>query len=492
VVITDYGAVRGVQQGATYAYKGIPYAAPPVGPLRFRPPQPPACWEGEHDASSFGPRCWQKPLLSAIDGDEDCLLLNVWAPTTPGTPRPVMFYMHGGGNSSGTSGSGGDDDPLFDGKPLVEQADVVVVTVSYRVGALGFLAHPALAAEDADGSTGNYGLLDQIAALQWVKDNIDAFGGDPDQVMVFGESAGAIDTCALMASPLASGLMTSALMQSGACVSRTIADRQAFTDSLVAEVACDGAADVVACMRAVDPQTLIEAQQTLTAGSDLILGLHKLPFGPTVDGHVLLQDPEQALEDGNAAAIPFVVGSNADETRPSVPLIVTLANYEQRVDDAFGTDAPTVLAHYNPTNYGTSRQTLMALSTDVNFTCPARRAARAARTHHPDVYRYWFTHALDGGPAQGLGAFHALELYFVFQQESFEFYDFSPSEITLSQNMLGYWTRFAIGHDPNGGGATAWPAYDATTDPAIVLDTTISTITNIRTAGCDVLDAVAP
>jgi para-nitrobenzyl esterase len=365
---------------------------------------------------------------------------------------------------------------------------VVVVTLNYRLGALGFLAHAELAAEDGDGTTGNYGLLDQLAALRWVKENIAAFGGNPDQVMVFGESAGAIDTCALMASPLAAGLMTSALMQSGACVSRTVAERQPLADALVTEVGCDGAPDVTACLRSIAPLTLIEAQLAVKPDQPLPLGLETLPWGPTVDGHVLDRFPEHALVDGSAAAIPLVVGSNADETRPAAPLVVTQASYQQAVTDAFGSDAPAVLAHYDPASYGNPRRTLIALSTDVKFTCPARRAARAAVAHHPNVYRYFFTHALDGGLAAGLGAFHALELYFVFQQGSFETYTFSASELTLSSDMLGYWTRFATAHDPGGG----WPAYDASTDPALVLDTPIATQTGIRTAGCDVLDTLAP
>jgi para-nitrobenzyl esterase len=220
VVVTDHGAVRGVVSGDTYAYRGIPYAAPPVGPLRWRPPAPAACFDGVRDAAMFGARCPQTSDNGEgeVVGDEDCLQLNVVTPRAASAePRPILFWIHGGGFQSGSSSNETFGVNIYDPQEVVERTGVIVVTINYRLGPLGWLAHPTLAAEDSHQSTGNYGHLDQIAALAWVKANARAFGGDPDRVTIYGESAGGASVCNLISSPLAAGLFSGAIMQSGGC-----------------------------------------------------------------------------------------------------------------------------------------------------------------------------------------------------------------------------------------------------------------------------------
>jgi para-nitrobenzyl esterase len=491
LVITEYGPVRGELAGETYVFKGIPFAAPPVDSLRFRPPEPPACIDGVLYASAFGSWCPQPNGVGGVRGDEDCLTLNVWAPADPpASPRPVMVWIHGGGNRTGASGRGGDDNPLFNGQPYVEQAEVVFVSINYRLGALGFIAHPALTAEDPNGSSGNNGLLDQIAALEWVRDNIAHFGGDPEQVMVFGQSAGAADICALMTSPLSAGLFDRALMSSGACVSQPLEQREASGAALASSLGCESG-DVADCLRAT-PAADIVSEQPGSLAMINPLGLEALPFGPTVDGYVLPKDPLQALSDGDQHDVPFVLGSNAMEASLAVQPVVTLNQYEQIVYDHYGqADGDLVLQMYDPQSFPTPRRALIALSTDASWTCPARRAARAAAASQESaVYRYFFTHALDGPAVQGLGAFHALDVYFVFQHSQAMTYTLDPAELALSEDMLGYWSRFAITGDPNGGDAVTWPSYGPASDPHLVLDTTIVSDADVRPARCDLLDSL--
>lgn len=387
LVITEYGAVRGQLAGDTYVYKGIPFAAPPVRPLRFRPPQPPACIDGVLYASTFGHWCPQTDNLVGVQGDEDCLTLNLWAPAeAPSSPRAVMVWIHGGGNINGSSGRGGDDDPLFDGQPYVEQADVVFVSINYRLGALGFLSHPALTAEDPNGSSGNNALLDQIAALEWVRDNVARFGGDPERVMVFGQSAGAVDICALMTSPLAAGLFHRALMSSGVCVAQPLAERETSGAVLASSLGCSSG-DVAGCLRALPAADFVNEQPGSLAMVNP-LGLEALPFGPTVDGYVLPKHPLQALTDGDQNEVELVLGSNSMEASLAVEPVVTLSEYQQIVIDHYGqANGDLVLQMYDPQSFPTPRRALIALSTDSTWTCRCGppRAPRPHRSKAPST-----------------------------------------------------------------------------------------------------------
>jgi para-nitrobenzyl esterase len=484
VVLTDAGAVQGMADGGVQAFEGIPYAAPPLGDLRFRPPAPHACWSDTLQATAFGNECPQIDVNDKVVGDEDCLTLNIWTPnTTPSAPLPVLFFIHGGGNTQGASSS-----PLYDGSYIAAHGPAVVVTINYRLGVFGFLAAPALDAASAQGVSGNYGILDQIAALQWTQRNIAAFGGDPSRVLLFGESAGATDTCVLLASPLASGLFSRALMESGGCNQRTLADSEQTDAAVVQSVGCDTASDVAACLRALPAATLVQARKVPVD----VANLGGLAYGPNVDGYVLPGEPLALIGAGTFNQVPFVVGSNADETAGlAPPPIADAAAYETALTKMYGaTIAQAVLQEYPASAYPTPRQAYIAATTDADFVCPSRDYARAAATGgSAPVYRYFFTHALDHGVGKALGAFHGLELAFVFHTLGASAgYSASADEQALADAIVGYWTRFAATGDPNGAGATPWPIYDTASDTYVQLDTTISAGQGVRTTNCDFWD----
>ncbi|MEZ4403663.1 MAG: carboxylesterase family protein [Kofleriaceae bacterium] len=467
-VATTSGVVRGAMDGATWAYKGVPFAAPPVGPLRLRAPLPATCAPTELDATQLGPRC---PQLDGdvFVGDEDCLQLNVWAPAAGAAPRPVMVWIHGGANMVGSAA-----DPIYDGRRLAEAGDAVVVTINYRLGQLGFLADAAL---EVDGSVGNYGILDQVQALAWVQANIAAFGGDPGNVMVFGESAGARNTCTLLAVPAAAGLFHRALMQSGACkfVDSRV-EGQATADAVAADLGCTG--DRAACLRAATPEAMVRAN--FVAGGALSASI----YGPVVDGVVLTEQPEAAIRAGRHHAMPFAIGANADETGREAPTTLTEAQYTALVRSQLGpTIGDRALAQYPASAYPSPRAAYVRLTTDARFVCPSREIADGVRANQSQpVFRYFFTYR-----ASLLGAVHGVDVPYVFGTFSAiivngQPYQPSATDLALSAAIQGYWTRFARAGDP--GGAPAWPRYDAA-DPAVVLDQPVTTTAGVRTADCD-------
>lgn len=485
VAVTETGAVRGVVDGATYSYKGIPYAAPPVGDLRWRPPAPVSCWEGVRDAAAFGPICLQYEE-GTVAGSEDCLTLNVWTPAAPppaGTARPVMVFIHGGGNAQGSSSQA-----VYNGRSMAERGGVVLVTINYRLGQLGFLAHPALAAEDGRGVSGNYGNLDQIAALQWVQRNVTAFNGDPSRVTIFGESAGGVNVCILVASPLARGLFAGAIIQSGGCVQPGRAVAEQMGERFVAASGCQDAADLTACLRRLSGP---EVRAILPTGVSVI-STSENAYPPHVDGYVLLKSPLDAIRAGEHNRVPLIIGANADETLPFVPpSLTTEAAYRQAVGGMVGpAGAAAILAQYPVSAFASPRLAFAAMTTDVRFVCPTRRyAGAAARGQSEPVYRYFFTHALEAGQARSQGAFHGLELAFVFRTlGATGGYRATEAEVALAEAMQDYWVRFAATGDPNGAGAVEWPRYDPTSDTYLRLDTPITADAGVRTERCDFWD----
>jgi para-nitrobenzyl esterase len=467
-VATTSGIVRGAQDGATWSYKGVPFAAPPTGARRFAAPAAAACSTVEIDATHVGPVCPQLDKAGVFSGDEDCLQLNVWAPSGAANPRPVMVWIHGGGNVAGSA-----IDAIYDGRRLAEAGDVVVVSINYRLGQLGFLADAGLA---VGGSVGNYGILDQIAALRWIHDNVAAFGGDPSTVMVFGESAGARDTCTLLATPGSAGLFHRALIESGSCkFIDTVAEGQTVADRVVAALGCDVASDRIACLRAATPEALTRAAAA-PAGV-----LDSATFGPVLDGVVLAEQPEAAILAGRHHAMPIAIGANSEETGREAPATLTLAQYQTLVRAQYGAIADRVLQQYPGTP--TPRAAYVRVTTDSRFVCPSRQIAiHADLGQSPSVFRYFFTHQ-----AAAVGAVHALEIPYVFGTFSSVIVNGNPyqptaADLRISTAMQGYWTRFARTGDP--GGTPAWPAHDPT-DPVIVLDDPVTTTTGVRAVDCD-------
>lgn len=496
VVVTEAGEIRGATSDGVRAFLGIPYAAPPVGERRFRAPEPHACWDGVRPAVEYGRGCPQILPSGSRVGSEDCLFANVWTPTTATTKRPVMVFIHGGAYEFGSGsqdlvleGTGN----LYEGRTLAAEHDAIVVTFNYRLGALGFLAHPALSAEDPNGSSGNYGTLDQIALLQWIQTNIGAFGGDPDRVMVFGESAGGLSTCLLMATPLARGLFHAAIIESGGCQVASQPSRFAQGERVADTLDCDNGTDAetAACMRqrsAFDYVVRVAAGVTGPEPSRMWEMLH----GPNIDGHVFVEPPLVTLREGRGANVPVIVGSNADEFEIFLPPMSFCSDYYAFIGVTFGNRADEVIARYSCFDHATPRQATVAVMTDHMFTCEARRIARAAARGGAAARRYLFTRTYTDHPLGLLESFHVAELPFVFRTFDVVGYQPTADDVELSRQLGGYWARFAASGDPDGGGAPAWPLYDATADTALRLDVPLATANRVRTEKCDFWDTFVP
>jgi para-nitrobenzyl esterase len=482
-VITKSGAVTGGKSGAVWAWKGIPYAAPPVGALRWKPPAETPCWSGERDATALGPKCTQVSPEGSVVGQEDCLTLNVWAPDGA-KDAPVLVYIHGGSNLDGSASN-----PTFDGTELATRAGVVVVTLEYRVGPFGFFSHASLDAESPLHVSGNYGILDQIAALKWVQANIAGFGGAPAKVMLFGQSAGAEDTLVHVASPLSKGLFAAAISESGGGNARTLAQSETAMQAIVDAVGCTDAPDVLACLRAQTAEELVTAVDPANGPLD-----QGLKYAPVVDGYVLTGTVLQVITQGQHNHVPLVLGTNEDETGKAVPKVTTEAEYEAAVKAQYGaTRGAALLTQYPASRFATPRQALVRLTTDVTWTCPMRIFARQAAQHQTEpVYRYWFTWSPPGAAGQITGASHGIELPFVFHNFTKSGIDPTTDVEQLSQAVEGYWTRLAATGDPNGAGAVAWPAYAAATDPYLELGSAIQTGAGLSTADCDFIESLLP
>lgn len=500
LVFTERGPVRGQVSANGRAFRGLPFVKPPLGALRWRPPERElTCWAAPRDATQFGAKCPQLDQKqgtpfdagAAVEGSEDCLTLNVFTPASasPDAGLPVMFFIHGGGNTNGSASESFEANGalLYDGTTLAQRGDVVVVTTQYRVGALGFLTLPALDGESDAGVSGNYGLLDQQAALQWVQRNIRSFGGDPDRVLLFGESAGAVNTCTQLAMPSSAGLFHRAIVQSGACRAVPAVDvRRTEGTTWLGGTGCAGAVDVPACLRQLSPEQLIRAYPV-----PVVVGGRKPPvsWGPTLDGLLIPREPAEAMRLGLHHRVPLIIGSNADETGLVTPAITTEAEYRAALTALTGPNvALRVLQQYPVAAYGTPRRALVQVTTDASFTCQARLASRAAAIGQPGVpvRRYLFTHALQ--PARG--AFHGLELFYLFQKLGEVAPQAPASEFALEASLLGFWTRFAATGDPNLPGASEWPLLTST-EPLQVLDTTLSTQAGYRNAECDFWDSLS-
>lgn len=503
LVATDRGYAIGVQDYGVWSWRGIPYAAPPVGDLRWRAPEPAECWGGAPRFDTFGPKCPQLsitgPNSTEAIGDEDCLTVNVWSPVegNDGDARPVMVFIHGGANIVGSSSEpllGQEGRYIYDGRHLAARGDAVVVTFNYRLGMLGFLSTPELDVESGRGASGNYGLMDQVAALRWVQTNISAFGGDPGRVMVFGESAGALNTCMMVATPLAEGLFHSALMQSGGCPDTPKAAIQA-TSSEAAELAgCGDVEGQAACLRAVNALDLVEAAPG-NVGVGPSANTSDLSWGPNTDGYVLPQGPLDMIASGAHNDVPLVVGSNADEMASPALNRVTIEDEAQYISTvelvgaAFGDDAPDrILEVYPASDYPTPNDAWVQVLTDAWFTCSARSIARTvADAQQAPVYRYFYTHRPQTRDGEGR-ATHGIELLYVFRTlEDIPFYYPPATDARVADTLMDAWLSFAATGSPKTD-ATDWPEYDRATDPVQILSDPPEATQDVRGVKCDLWD----
>ena len=480
-VATPAGLVRGAADPdtATCSWKGVPFAAPPIGELRWKAPQPAPAWSGVREAHDYGNMCLQALINNFANGNgplrysEDCLYLNVWRPQKPG-PFPVMVWIHGGGYTSGAGGA-----PAYAGDRLASAGEVVVVTFNYRLNVFGFLAHEKLLQEDPHGSTGNYGSLDQVAALQWVHDHIANFGGDPQRVTIFGESAGGWSVCTLLATPLAQGLFQGAILESGGCeASHTLA--RGFADGRAAARKLGCAEDDLACMRSRSAgQVLFKAGLT---------GVTDYPFMPHEDGYLLNGTPLSMIQAGRFNNVPFIAGSNRDEVSKLVALARPFSywigpdQYEPTVHHWVEIeDAAPLLELYPLSQYQKPRYAYAQMFSDRALVCPTYAGMAAVAQQQPQTYYYRFDY--DGFRwGKLLGAFHSMEVPLVFNAMDRApysiLYDQKPKQIkqaqALSRIIQGYWINFAKTGDPNGPGLPVWPGF-LPAQQMQVLNTAVST-----------------
>jgi para-nitrobenzyl esterase len=492
----ETGLISGIPVGENKdvrVYKGIPYAAPPIGDLRWKPPQPAKPWQGVRQATQYGPSCPQPDILERAYGiktgptSEDCLYLNVWTPAKkPDQKLPVMVWIHGGGYIAGSGSS-----QVYDGQELARQG-VIVVTINYRLGPFGFLAHPLLSKESEHGVSGNYGLLDQIAALEWVKRNIAAFGGDPNNVTIFGESAGAGSVCYLMVSPLAKGLFHRAIAQSGSALGQNRHLRQTWyglepAEKLGERFAQQLGCETLAAMRAKSAEEILAKSSTELS---FFFGRGDR-FGPIVDGWVVPDDPGAIFEAGEQHKVPLIVGSNADEGTiftASLPQM-GVDQYKAAVSALYKTHADKVLALYPVDNPNQVRSMVSRLIGDSAFIANARLFARLhSRTNK--VFLYHFTWVRPDQRGAALGAFHGSEIPYAFGNIK-ALVAAGEKDRTLAQTMSAYWACFAASGDPNRKGLPEWPAYDPASDRYLELGDPISIKSGLRKQECDLFEKIS-
>ena len=499
-VKVDGGLVEGitVAGGKVRAFKGIPYAAPPVGNLRWQAPQPVQPWQGVRKADTFGNRCVQARVFADMvfrDGmSEDCLYLNVWTPAKgAGEKLPVMVWIYGGGFAAGST-----SEPRQDGENLAQKG-VVVVSMNYRLGVFGFLSHPELTKESGRQASGNYGLLDQIAALQWVKRNIAAFGGDPENVTIFGESAGSFAVSALMASPLTKGLIHKAIGESGAFfpAGQGLGGQPlAESEKLGEKFAADAGASSLAELRAKPAEEILAAASKVPG----------LRFAPNVDGYVLPKSVAAIYAAGEQHHIPLLAGWNADEVRAGVVLGKEKPNAKSFVEQTrsrFGDSADAVLKAYPHATDEEALESAAALAGDMFIGYSTWKWLEVHRqTGKAPVYRFSFDRKIpvapdtkvNGVPAtsKDIGARHAGEIEYVFGQlDTVKGVTWEPSDRKLSDAMMTYWSNFARTGDPNGAGLPAWPKYTPPDNPVLHLDETIRSAPDANRARYEAIDAFA-
>ena len=490
-ISTAAGPIAGTSLDGARTWKGIPYAAAPVGGNRFRPPQPVTGWTTPRDATAFGNVCAQASYQGGFAmGDEDCLFLNVFAPD-PAPPRtlPVMVWIHGGAFLTGAG-----SEPLFDGAALVRARNVVMVTLNYRLGPLGFLAHPTL-------PEANVGLLDQRAALRWVTENIHAFGGDPGNVTLFGQSAGAWSVTLHLASAGSAGLFQRAIIQSGATPAveriQTVAEAGLQAEALGAALGCSG--EVVACLRERPVEDVVAGlTNTKSLGGGFFQGGGTQSLWlPVMDGAFLTDQPHALFAGGRVTSVPTMVGSNLVEGAlfhaglAGDKRVKDVASYEAVLELTFGEHAAEVEARYPATDASSANDALAQIDNDLIFLCPSRRVARGLTEAGAPVFRYHFTRPDDSGLLALLGATHSAEITYVLGNDDGVSGGVTQSQ-PLREQMQGYWTRFAATGDPNGDGATAWPRYDSASDPFLTLDLPAVAGTGLASEVCDFWDSLPP
>ncbi|WP_287978603.1 carboxylesterase family protein [Sphingomonas sp.] len=483
VVRVDSGRLQGLREtsqtgdgaGDIAIFRGVPFAAAPVGARRWQPPAPVPHWSGIRQATQFGARCMQQPLFADMmfrspGVSEDCLFLNVWTPARlgrqPAAKLPVLVYIYGGGFMAGDG-----SEKRYDGAALARRG-IVVVTLNYRLGVFGWLAHPALTAESPQHASGNYGLLDQVAALSWVRRNVAAFGGDPDRITIGGESAGSMSVSALMVSPLSRGSIAGAIGESGAVmhrlspVSLAQAEAQGAAFGVAAGIPQSNAPATAAAMRALSADRLLAAQG---AARDLMLR-------PVIDGYALTEAPEATFAAGRAARVPLLVGTNSQEAGAAALLgaaTPSVATYRTALAARFGAQADAVFALYPAASDADVVPAATAMASDAFLALPTWMWFDLSRRTGAPTYLYHYAHvrpralADTSGAPPAWGAVHSAEIeYALGNLDVNPLYGWTDADRRVSATMSGYFADFIKTGDPNGPGLPHWPA--ATADTAAI------------------------
>lgn len=468
VVQTESGLVKGAVENGVLSFKGIPFAAPPVGPLRWRPPQPAASWKGIRPAVAFGADCLQVPFPSdaaPLGGklSEDCLYLNIWRPAEPQAhPLPVMVWIYGGGFVNG-----GTSPSVYDGKHFAEDG-IVFVSINYRVGRFGFFAFPALSKEHPQELHGNYGYMDQIAALKWVQRNIAAFGGDPKHVTLFGESAGGGSVLTLLTSPLSQGLFQQAMVESGGgrdllmgprYIDKTGPTGMPSAESIGVNFAhsvgiTDTGAAGLAALRALPAEKVVDGLNMATMGA-----ARTTYSGPMLDGKIVRESPQQALEAGRWAKIPVTIGAN------SADIGFPRGHTMDELFAPFGANAAKAREIYNPEHSDNVMLVGFRIAMDQMMVEPARFVARTVSAQGIPAFEYRFSYVAASLRDKLPGALHATEIPYVFDTVQAAYKDkLTPQDEAMARDVHAYWVSFVKTGDPKPAGLPVWPAYTIQTD----------------------------
>lgn len=466
-VKTESGALQGVTQDGVESFKGVPFAAPPIGDLRWRAPQPVKPWTGVRKADTYSADCMQVPFPSdaaplGTTPAEDCLYLNVWRPAgTPANAKlPVMFWIYGGGFVNG-----GSSPEVYAGTKFAEKG-VVFVSANYRLGRFGFFAFPELTKKDADGMVGNYGFMDQIAALKWIQKNISAFGGDPSNVTIFGESAGGFSVSMLLTSPLTGGLFSKAIIESGG--GRTNIGGQRYLNTALPNGPSSAESVGVAFAKsmgiegtgkeALDRLRRLPAEKV--RGNLNMASMDQVGYsGPMIDGQVVVADPESVYLSGAGWRVPLIIGTN------SMDIGFGFAKDKDELFAPFGVNREKAMAAYDPSGNGDLRAVQYMVSMDRFMVEPARFVASIFASEGIPSYEYRFSYVAESMRSKWPGAPHATEIPFVFDTVKAKYgKDLAPNDEKIAEDMLSYWVAFAKTGDPSTGNTPAWPRYSPTTD----------------------------
>jgi para-nitrobenzyl esterase len=478
----EQGILNGDTEDGVQVFKNIPYVSAPVGDLRWRAPQPGPTWSGARDATAFGPVCPQnqKPsmFIPKLPYAEDCLSLNVWSPNTaPATKLPVMVWIYGGAFVTGGSAI-----PLYDGTDLAKRG-AVVVSFNYRLGELGFFAHPALASEHkSDEATGNFGLLDQIAALKWVRANIASFGGDPDNVTIFGESAGGMSVNDLMASPMARGLFAKAISESGLGLNviPTLQEAQVKSTEWGTAMGVTGTdAAALAKLRAIPVEDILKHRAAVQTEGGI---------APFVDGKVITDQVSVSFAKGDIAKVPYIAGSNSNEAS----LAQAIGSDPVKDLSKFGDALPNVRAVYEADGKLTDEEFGRQVFGDSLFTSAAQTLAGFVDKTGELARVYYFAYVADHFRGKVPGVNHGAEIPFVFGFRGLGFFGqfASDADRKTAQQIGDYWVNFARTGDPNGAGLTPWPAYANASRQTLLVDDTIKAVPDFRRAQVEIMTGV--